>query len=705
MTLDVDRYLGRFTPPSYSKAEELIGDCLPSLAPPRRISVPDWAEDERVLNTPSYSGPWRNDFAPYMVEPSKMTTSRKYGAVVFVGPARTVKTDSLILNTLGHRVRCMPRDMLIVGPTKDAAREFSITKIGPFLRSNRVVADRMLKGSDNTYDKAFLGNMRVRFGWPVIGQLSMVDIPDVAFTDYDRMPDDVDGEGAPFDLGRKRNQTFGSLGMTIAESSPGRLIERDDWKPETPHEAPPTTGILALYNSGTRAQRYWNCPQCEEDFRPRFECLQWEERDTHGEAAKTVTLGCPECGFPIPPSMKGDLERAGKWLHETGDGSELVEIGHPDIRDTDVVSYWCEGPIAAMQSWQQLVQRHLDALSDFNRTGDETRLKATVTLDQGRPYLPRIRTLGDGLSEEALKALAKRYPLGVLPEETRFVTVAVDVQAARFVVQVEAWGEGLEHWLVDRFDISNPPATSPGAEHPDGRSKRSIDPGRYAEDWTALDDLLEQVWPVAGQAHGLTARGLIVDSGGAPGVTANAYAFWRRHKKEGRSGRVFLAKGSGGISRDRAAYVSPEKVEGTKQKRRTDIRLVRVGTDPLKDEITLALTRKDGGPGAYHLSELLEVTVFAEFCAEARTPKGWEVRRSGLRNESLDLAVYAKALVIVLKGEKINWDAPPSWAIAGASNLYAKALRKSVEPVAAKKEKPALKPRARRGSGFVKRSF
>lgn len=694
--MSLERLIGNLPPPAHAPIAALVSEALAALLPPRRIDPPGWAESERMLRTPTYSGRWRNDFAPYMVEPSRMTISRRYASVVFVGPARTVKTDALALNSFGHRACCMPRDMLIVAPTKDAAREFSITKLDTFIRANPAVERRMLagKGADNIFDKRVTGGMRIRIGWPVIGQLSMVDIPDVILTDYDRFPDDVDGEGSAFDLALKRTQTFGSLGMCIAESSPGRPVLDEEWTSTTPHEAPPATGILGLYNPGTRGRWYWTCPQCAEAFQPLFERLSWETRDTPAESAKTVTVGCPHCGFPIPPAMKPELNRAGFWLHETADG-RAVPIDDPDVRDTDSVTYLMEGPAAAMQSLPQLVQRHLDAEAEYSRTGDETRLKTTVNVDQGRPYVPRIRAIGEGLHAEALKALAQKYPMDIAPAATRFITVQVDVQASRFVASVEAWGEGLEHWLICRFDIVRPPGEVDG---------RAIDPARYPEDWAALDSLLECSWPVAGTGHALMARALIVDSGGAPGVSANAYKWWRRKRTGGLAHRAFLGKGAGGLDRDRAAYVAPEKVEGTRQKRRTDLRIVRIGTDPLKDEIAAALTRKEPGPNAYHLPEALADAQLEEFCAEVRGPKGWEKKRHGLRNESLDLAVMAKALAIVLKAEKIDWSSPPDWARPVGENSYRVEGVASETPVPDEEKKP-VRPRRKRGKGFVARGF
>lgn len=693
MRFDAADYLNRLEPPRYAAVDAIVCDSLTALRPPRRIDVPTWAEQERQVASAIYNGPWRNDFAPYMVEPSRLMTSRKFGAVVFVGPARTVKSESLILNTIGHRAMCMPRDMLVVTPTKETAREFSITKLGPMLRHNPTVRAQQETGrsADNIFDKLFRGAMRLRIAHPVIGELSMKDIPDVLFTDYDRMTDDVDGEGAPFDLGRKRTQGYFSLGMVAAESSPGRPVEVDDWKPQSPHEAPPCGGLLGIYNTGTRGQRYWICDGCREPFRPVFANLHWEDRGSHGETAKTVEMLCPHCGQCHPPDRKRELDMAGIWLHETAPsadgGFRLVEIDDPDIRETDVASYWCEGPIAALQNWSQLVSRHLDAKAQFDATGDETRLKATITLDQGRPYVPRVRAIGEGLNAEALKALSGRYPMEIVPAAARFLTVQVDVQTTKFVVAVDAWGPGLERWLIARFDIIDPPADAPGADQ-----KRSLNPPAYAEDWSVLAPLLEHVWPVEGGEFGLKPVAMIVDSGGAPGTTKNAYGWLRRMRGDGYGRRAFILKGVGGVDRDRAVYVEPEKVEGSRRRgRSTDLRIVRAGTDTLKDEIAVALMRKDAGPGKYHLPESLADSYLEEFCAELRTPKGWKPKRHGARNESLDLAVYGKALAIILRAERIDWDNPFPWASPPADNPFATGSD-GVAPVTPHVETPAVAP-------------
>jgi phage terminase large subunit GpA-like protein len=553
--------------PDFATPRSALNRSLPALRAPARITVAAAAERYRVLDTAAYRGRWRNSVAPYMVEPMECATSRRFTGMIFTGPARSSKTDSLILNPILHGGVCNPRNMLIVHINKDAARDFSLEKVSPMIAACPELRKRQMleRGGDNIFDKRFIGGMRISIGWPVVGKLSARDLPFVAFTDYDRMDDDVGEEGQPFALGRKRTQTFGSLGMTVAESSPGRPILDESWAPKTPHEAPPTTGILSLYNRGTRGRFYWRCPSCHEEFEPSFERLRWPEGVPAGEAAAAVTMSCPQNGCVLTPELRNALNETGRWLHET-DAGELVAIDDERLRATDIVSFWLQGPAACFQAWPEMVQRHLEAVEHFERTGDESAIKATVNLDQGKPYLPRSRGEAGGLAEEKLKADAVRLPVGTAPAEARFITMQVDVQASRFVVHVDAWGEGLERWLIDRFELHTPPEGAPGAAE-----KRALDPARYAEDWDVLIALASRAIPVADTGYALRPVIVTCDLQGAPGVTDRAYAFWRKMKKLTMGRRFRLTRGTGRPNAPRAILGFPEATHAGRKKAAKDI--------------------------------------------------------------------------------------------------------------------------------------
>ncbi|WP_108820264.1 phage terminase large subunit family protein [Pseudovibrio sp. Alg231-02] len=664
-------------PPAYASAAGCLADALPILAPVRRMSVSNWAGGERKLRDNGAIIAWDNKVTPYMVEPMDMSASRRFRGTVFAGPARTGKTDALIINRIGQAICCEPCDMRVIHMDRNAAREFALKKVGALINYTPSIKRRLGRGrfDNNILDKRFQGGMTLDIGWPVVSKVSASDLPLMLLTDYDRAPEDIEGEGNLFDLALKRTETFGSRGMAIAESSPGRLIEDDDFLPPegAPHMAPPATGILALYNRGTRGRYYWTCPDCAEVFEPDYELLHFPEDGSPKERGLAAVMACPHCGAIFEPRHKVELNRAGRWLHESKTG-ELVSVHDEALRETDLVTYWLKGAAAAFQSWASLVSRYETAWQEFQQTGDETSLKTTVNVDQGKPYSSRMVEDEDDLSVKQLKDKAEHYLLKVAPPETRFLTIAVDVQKGRFVVQVDAWGPGLERWLIDRFDLHTPPAGAPSAD------SRVIDPAKYKEDWDALLPLLERYYAVAGSGYQIKPAALIVDSGGADGVTKNAYAFFRKSRKLGLRRRVFLAKGLDRWDRDRAKEVTPEKEEGKRVKKRSDLRIVRVGTWRLKSEITASLAREDPGADAYHLTRNLPNEVFEEFCAERRTPKGWVLRKGRKRNEALDLGVYGLALVLVLRAEKINWKRPPIWARSMETNSFA-ALRPKQEAI------------------------
>ena len=103
--------------PPFTTPQELFADSLPVLDPPSRMSVTDAAE--RYVRV-QVQGAWQGfdrEVTPYMVEPSDMTQSRLFTAVVFTGPSQSGKTK-MLETTAMHAVACDQRPVLIVHMTK-----------------------------------------------------------------------------------------------------------------------------------------------------------------------------------------------------------------------------------------------------------------------------------------------------------------------------------------------------------------------------------------------------------------------------------------------------------------------------------------------------------------------------------------------------------------------------------------------------------
>lgn len=634
------------------------------LRAPRRMRVADAvAQYMRVPMGAGNSVPWDPLVAPYVIEPMNCLASREYDAVIFVGPARTGKTIGLIDGWVIYNVICDPADMLIIQMIEEKAREHSKKRLARTFRVSPEVVSRLSpnKNDNNVYDRTFLAGNYLKIGWPSVNIMSSSDYKCVALTDYDRFPEDIDGEGDAFSLASKRTTTFMSSGMTLVESSPGRDVKDVKWRRTSPHEAPPTTGILSLYNRGDRRRWYWPCPHCGEYFQPCGDVVAgFRDIADPVLASEAAYIQCPFCSGRIMPEQKRELNGRGVWLR---DGESINADGsrYGDPRRSRIASFWMEGPAAAYQTLSQLVYKLLTAEQEYETTGSEETLKTVINTDWGLPYLPRASM--EQRKSELLEQRAEPVPSRSVPDGVNFLVATVDVQAGRhrrFVVQVTGYGSRGERWIIDRYNI-----TQSLRGDSDGESQR-IDPASYPEDWDVLlTDVFHKSWPLASDpSQQMRLMAMAVDSGGEDGVTDNAYKFWRRCRRDGLGKRIYLFKGD---SIRRAKLITrtfPDNTGRTGRRAQAagDVPLWLLQTDALKDRVNNALWRDSPGPGYVHFPDWLGSWFYDELTYEERSSDGkWSKPGRGA-NEAFDLMVYAEALVILHGYEKIRWPDAPEWA-------------------------------------------
>lgn len=669
----------------YSSLNAIVRDLAESLRPPERITVSQAAEKYVYLNNPgSYVGPYRNSHAWYMAEPMDELMSRDKDAVIFVGPAQSGKTQSLLLNWLAYSVVVDPMDMIFYSPTRTAARDFSIRRVDRLHRYSREVGSRLLKhrDADNKFDKLYDNGMMLTLSHPSATEFAGRPIPRVALTDYDRMDDDIDGEGSPFDLATKRTTTFGSFAMTLAESSPSKPITDLKYIPQTPHEAPPASGIFALYNRGDRRRRYWPCPNCNGYFEARFSMLEWDHRELDRmAAAESVRLVCPLCDHRIEQEQRAEMDMWGIWLK---DGQRIDKRGRVvgDGIRTNIASFWLNGVAAAFTTWRKLVLTYMAAEEEYQRTQNQEPLKKFYNTDLAEAYYPR--GLDSERVPEILKSRAEEFPVEpvetidteierlvqgdrdafepMVPEGTRFLVATIDVQKNMFVVQVFAVmpGEPFDLALFDRFHIVKSRRTDDVGE------RLWVKPASYLEDWDLITEhVLERSYPLAdGSGRRMMIKMTGCDSGGREGVTTQAYNYQRKLRSLGMTGRFHLLKGDPKPNSPRARISYPDSNRRDKfAVARGDVPVLMLNSNALKDALAHRLECIVPGKGMLRIANWLPDFVFSELCAEIRTDKGWE-NPQNLRNESWDLSYYAIGLCVstLLRTELIDWDNPPAWA-------------------------------------------
>ena len=617
------------------------------------------------------------------------------------GMVATHNTEGLITGWLTHTVINDPGDFAIFHMSQEKAREFSKTTIDRALRNSEKLKKLLSTSAhaDNTHDKSFRHGMWLRIGWPTVNNMSGSTYRFTALTDYDRMPDDIDGEGAAFGLALKRVQTFNSRGMCMAESSPGRDIVDPHWSPATAHEAPPVGGILGLYNMSDRNRLYWKCHDCYEWFEaapglglfclPAEIDLIEEVRSINLEsmADHYARIVCPHCGSIHTPKQKKVLNERARWLVD-GTSLDRHDELHGDALNSTIAGYWLGGVAAAFQTWRSIIIRYLQALRQYSLSGMEEALKNTYNVDQGLPYISRHLVEAGAKDGDPKDRPDKTLERFVVPDWTRLVIASVDVQGgakARFDVQVHAIGPHGEQSLVNRFAIKDSRREGMGQEW------APIDPARYVEDWDRInEEVVKSTYRTSTEDKEIRVRMTVVDSGGEAGVTEKAYQWMRKCRREKLTQRVMLYKGDGNL---KAPLVAERMLGGRNRNEKGDVPVYVCNSNMLADIISSNLRRIAPGPGYYHFPEpkstknpkgWLPDSFFDELNAEVRGEDGKWVQVKA-RNESFDHCKMIQAAYIRLGCDKIrDWSNAPPWAapVEVNSEVISSAERRVLKEVA-----------------------
>lgn len=656
------------TTPKYRSLEAMIVETSASVRPPERLTVSESAQKYRYIDGLK----WDNSSVPYMREPADTLGSLSHTGMVFVGPARSSKSE-MGINWLNHSALCDPADMMIVHMKRDSARDWSNKELRRFFNQNAKVQAQILEY--NTHDVRFRNGMDLIIKWPTITEFSGKTVQRVWLNDYDHMPLDIDGEGNAFDLAKMRTFTFRRFGMTLAEGSPGRELDDAKWIPSSKHQAPPAKGLLEVYNRGDRRRFYWRCLSCGNGFEPDFSCMNYPDTKDFLEAGEMATMRCTHCQHDHLFEDRQELNENGKWLR---DGQYLDGKGniHGNGVVSDIASFWLKGPCAKYQTWSGLVTDYLRAKAGFEATGDEGALRKFTNTNLGMPYIPKA--LVDARTPETLMERADNWGSSkeepTVPHGVRFLIATVDIQSGSrrgFVIQVTGFGEGGDAWVIDMFRMLKSNRLDESGD------KLPMNPAAYAEDWDLLiDAVINKTYPLAdGSGRRMSIKLTASDYGGEDGVSVQAREFWRRLRNDhGLSGRFALVKGMPNRNIQTASKHYPDAQQKDKlNTARGDVPVWYLNSNELKDTLAGQFDRTDAGGGRWTFPHWAETWFYSQLTAENRTDKGWEPPKNNRRhNEAWDLTYYALGM---LRHEEVRatrvgfWDSPPKWAETWDENI------------------------------------
>lgn len=668
--------------PGWRSGAAIVRAALEALRPPRRMTVSEAAERYRMLKTAEggvgYQGPWRNAMAPHLVEPMDRALLRSVSVVVLMGPSQFGKSE-VFLNLILHAVVVRPGDILLYQPSKEAAADFMGRRVERgLIKSCREVAEQLgtTRSDDTMHEKTFKSGMVLSVLWPTATNMSSKPAPLVLLDERDRMPDNIDGEGDPVELAKRRGTTFGRDATTVVASSPSRTNG---------------TGIAALYRSGDQNVLAWPCAHCGEHWtpgvdaerRPTLEHLHYPAGATADEAREAAALICPHCGGEITERERARMIQSATWLPAgmTIDTDGRLVGSRPAGR---VASYWLHGFANPFKRVGEIAADLVAAHAHFDETGDEQPLKTVHNTVLGIPY--RSIAAGAPLEAEQLAGRREGYDLGTVPAGVRVLVAAVDVQGGRFEVLVMGFSETGESWLVDRYAIR---------QLADGRT--DVRPGEMPEHWAVLlERVVSATYPLADDPEQvLPIATTAVDTGGVDGVTANAAAFWRLARRSGLGDLALtLVKGSNNAA---APILAPKPtfLDSLPSGKPDEAgpRLWMIGVSAAKDMLANRLRREQSGPGAVHFPVGLADNYLAELVAETKERGKWV--KTQRANETWDLLVYATAAFARLRPGRVDWRRPPKAAMPRPRAL-APAAPAPLPPIAAYSPPAGQEQRGRR---------
>ena len=571
---------------------ELLKATYELFRPPRKRTVSQWADENRILvsDSSSEAGRWRTDRAPYQREIMDAFTDPKIYEIDVMASAQVGKSE-IQLNMIGEAVDEDPGPMMYVQPTKEMAEDYSKRRIAPMIFACPTLREKFYaakgKDSNNTISmKLFPGGSLAIIGANSPTDLASKPIRYLLCDEIDRFPDSAGTEGDPIALAERRTETFRHNRKIVKCSTP--TIKGK-------------SKIEKAFMKGTQEEWRTECPHCKSFSFIRFDDIRFDReefRDEDGKKDWIVTNArwrCPVCQREIPEAEAKRLPA--KWFARN---PKALANGIRSFRLSAFMSPWSD--------WRDI------ALSFLHAKDDPQLLQVFHNTMLGESW-----ELRESNSEPQQLYGRREHYNAQVPTGVLVMTMGVDTQDNRLEYEIVGWDRDEQSWGIQRGIIPGRP-DAPGV-------------------WEEIDNLLEQEWEMA---NGMTLRisATFVDSGGH--FTSDVYRQCARREMR----RVFAIKGEPGEGK---AYVRLMKKEKDAPK---GTRFM-IAVDSGKEAILYGAGVEEPGARFMHFPVGDDRGYDLEFFRGLLSEKQMLVRRRGQnvitwekvheRNEPLDCRNYARA--------------------------------------------------------------
>ena len=412
--------------------KEYIKGALEYLKPPESITVSEWAEKYRILDskTSAEPGPWNNDRTPYLKGIMDEFTNYETEEIIFVKPTQVGGTECMN-NMLGYVIQQDPAPTEVVYPTETMAESISSKRLQPMI----LASEPLRKKYDANSSKLELNfsDMFIK----IVGSNSPVGVASFAMKylfidEVDKFPGASKKEADPVSLAEERTKTF--RGRKIFKTSTPTIRTGHIWS--------------AKEKADAEKHYFIPCPHCGEFIELFFSNLRWPgkdkdmveaygadsikeqlealEQDPESEGlsdtdrAEFAFYVCQECGCIITDQQKQQAVKRGHW--------ETVSSRTQFVKK---VCFWINTLYSPFVRFAEIAKKFMDS------KGDPEKLQNFVNSWLAEPWEDtKLKT-----TKELVLERQTELPAYTIPEWTKLLTGGVDVQENSVYWTIRAWGD------------------------------------------------------------------------------------------------------------------------------------------------------------------------------------------------------------------------------------------------------------------------
>lgn len=390
----------------YSVAE-YQKEAMRQLQPPENLTVSEWAEKYRMLDskTSAMPGPWRNEKTPYLREIMDEFINYDTEEIIFCKPSQVGGTEAM-QNMLGYVIQQDPSPTLIVYPTDTLAESISKNRLEPMIRASKPLRKLYNENESSKLELQFDGMYLSLNGANSPSALASKAIKYLFLDEVDKYPGASKKEADPIRLARERTKTFTNQRKIYMTSTP-TLQTGHIWQ--------------ALQGADIEKHYFVPCPHCGEYIELKFSNLRFPSGDDldNSERADMAVYVCQECGCKITDQDRDNMIRYGEWR----------EVRR-NTKASKKVAFWINTLYSPFVRFSEIAKEFLDSKDNPDL------LQNFVNSWLAEPWEDtKLKTDADMVMDRQTD-----LPQLVVPSWARYLTAGVDVQETCLYWTIRAWG-------------------------------------------------------------------------------------------------------------------------------------------------------------------------------------------------------------------------------------------------------------------------